>query len=92
MSNESPTVLCDDPTEPLEPPPEAQEGIDYLDLRDDGCKAILDQRGANGLFRVCGKLRGYDASGARTPYCPDHYEKFHVQRHVVHYDRRYMNG
>lgn len=43
------------------------DGIDYLQLGPDGCKAILDKRGKDGLWMCCGKPRQRD-----KPYCPGH--------------------
>jgi hypothetical protein len=49
------------------------EGVDYLSLKPNGCKAIMPTRGGDWMLqRVCGKLRGYDASGNRSSYCPAH--------------------
>jgi hypothetical protein len=49
------------------------EGIDYLDLTPNGCKAILNTRGGQWMLsKVCGRLRGYDANGNRSSYCKLH--------------------
>jgi len=49
------------------------EGVDYLDLTPNGCKAILDTRGGQWMLsKVCGRLRGYDANGNRSSYCKLH--------------------
>ena len=46
-------------------------GVEYLQLSPDGCKAILDKRGSDGLSMCCGKLR----DGGK-PYCPGHVAKY----------------
>jgi hypothetical protein len=74
-------------------PPEPQfepEGVNYMDLQPDGCKAILDKRGELDLPMVCGRLRGYDDKGARSSYCRMHYERYNnpqpgISRRVVDY-------
>lgn len=62
-------------TRPTEPEPDP-EGVNYLDLKPDGCKAILDKRGDLGLSMVCGRLRCYDDQGNRSSYCRPHYERY----------------
>ena len=46
-------------------------GVEYLQLSPNGCKAILDKRGQYGLSMCCGKLR----DGGK-PYCPGHAAKY----------------
>lgn len=46
-------------------------GIEYLRLGPDGCKAILDKRGSDGLRMCCGRLR---ENG--KPYCPGHVAQY----------------
>jgi hypothetical protein len=67
------------PIEPDLPPPPVMrcEGVNYLDNPEDGCKAILDVIGTDGLRMVCGMLRGNDWAGSRSPYCRKHYKLFH---------------
>jgi hypothetical protein len=50
------------------------EGVDYLALPNNGCKAILDRpRGGQWLLqKVCGKPRATDANGNRSSYCKVH--------------------
>jgi len=70
-----PTVL---PT-PEKPKPTVvthSNGVEYLDNTEAGCKAVLNKRGYYDLPMVCGKLR-CDVDGSRTPYCDDHYSKYH---------------
>jgi hypothetical protein len=49
-------------------------GVDYLDLPNDGCKAILNQpRGGQWMLqKVCGKKRTRDVNGNRSSYCAAH--------------------
>jgi hypothetical protein len=54
-------------------------GIEYLKLREDGCKAIMDGRGADGLPLVCGRHRGVDLKGNRSPYCSAHIRLYFTQ-------------
>lgn len=48
------------------------EGVNYLDNPENGCKAILDARGSDGLRKCCGKPRVDDFTGPRSPYCAAH--------------------
>jgi hypothetical protein len=48
-------------------------GIEYLKLTEDGCKAILDKRGSDGLSMCCGKQREQG-----KPYCPGHVVKYGI--------------
>jgi hypothetical protein len=48
-------------------PVKHDEGVDYLKNGPDGCKAILDKRGRDGLHMCCGRLRYYG-----RPYCEYH--------------------
>lgn len=53
------------------------EGVEYQDMQDDHCKAILGvRRGPWGLQMVCGKPRCYDANGSRSSYCMMHLRAF----------------
>jgi len=46
-------------------------GVDYTALSSKGCKAILDQRGSDGLPMCCGKLRQDGSS-----YCAGHTKRY----------------
>ena len=74
-----------EPTKPKirKPKKPAPVGVEYFDNTDDGCRAILNQRGAWGLPKVCGELRANDHSGGRSSYCPDH-----LQQYTHSYPRR----
>jgi hypothetical protein len=49
------------------------DGVAYMKLRD-GCKAILDKRGPDGLLMCCGKQRvTLNGDALPTPYCDDHH-------------------
>lgn len=50
--------------------------VEYLDLPADGCKAVLEKRGAHGLRMCCGKLRTFDNKGSLSPYCEAHTKQF----------------
>jgi len=53
--------------------PPATEGVEYQNMQEDHCKAILGvRRGPWGLQMVCGKPRCLDVSGSRSSYCTDH--------------------
>lgn len=52
------------------------EGVEYLDRRENGCRAILDKRGHWGLPMVCGKTQAQDAYGVNTSYCAKHLELY----------------
>jgi hypothetical protein len=60
----------------VRPPSERPGEVDYLDLPADGCKAVLDKRGAHGLRMCCGRLRTLDNKGSLSPYCEAHYNQF----------------
>ena len=59
-------------------------GVEYL--LNDGCKALLDKRGSDGLPMCCGELRCYatteNGEQSLAAYCLDHYRKYH-QPHVA---------
>ena len=69
-------TVPDEPQVPLDP--QEIEGVDYLDAPADGCKAILDKRGAYNLSMVCGRPRGEYVNGSPSPYCPEHHRKFNT--------------
>ena len=52
-------------------------GVNYLDLRKDGCKALLDTRGDDKLPRCCGLPRGLDYNGKLSEYCQTHFRLYH---------------
>ena len=56
--------------------PERPGEVEYLDLPGDGCKAVLEKRGAYGLRMCCGKLRALTDKGSLSPYCEDHTKQF----------------
>jgi len=58
-----------------EPAPEPSDGVDYMALTEDGCKAIRDDIGADGLHRCCGKFRVQFSEG-RSSYCPTHHRLY----------------
>jgi len=47
------------------------QGVDYTALSSKGCKAILDDRGSDGLWKCCGKLRQDGSS-----YCAEHTKRY----------------
>jgi hypothetical protein len=57
-------------------PDERSGEVEYLDLPADGCKAVLEKRGAYGLRMCCGRLRSLDCRGSLSPYCEDHAKQF----------------
>ena len=58
-------------------PPQDRPGeVEYLDLPADGCKAVLEKRGAYGLRMCCGKLRALTDKGSLSPYCNEHTEAY----------------
>jgi hypothetical protein len=58
-------------------PVEHDRGVEYMKLGPDGCKAILDWRGSDGLSMCCGKKR-LDAE----PYCAAHTRAFTAPLYV----------
>jgi len=60
---------------------EPEDGVNYLDNTEVGCKAILDKRGDDGLRMVCGRTRA-DFDGSRSPYCPTHHQRYNNQHNV----------
>jgi hypothetical protein len=64
------------------PPPivEPEDGVEYLDRREDGCRALLDRRGHWGLPMVCGRTQAKDAYGTNTSYCAHHLKLYTNQQ------------
>jgi len=53
------------------------DGVDYLDLPADGCKALLDKRsGPWNLLRCCGLPQGPDVEDRQSSYCPQHFRLY----------------
>jgi hypothetical protein len=53
------------------------EGVDYLDLPADGCKALLNKRsGPWNLWRCCGLPQGPDLEDRQSSYCPQHFRLY----------------
>jgi len=50
-------------------------GVNYFE-NEDGCRAILDERGEWGLPKVCGDPRADDYTGTTTSYCLEHLEQY----------------
>lgn len=64
------------------------EGVDYLDLKPSGCKAILDTRGGPWMLsKVCGRLRCFDGNGNRSSYC-----KLHMRLYSTPSSQRKFDG
>jgi hypothetical protein len=51
-------------------------GVPYLQLERWHCKALLDQRGRDGLPLCCGRRRCRDAHDIQTPYCAEHFIQY----------------
>lgn len=58
---------------------EPANGVNYLDNPENGCKAILNQIGTDGLRMCCGRSRA-DFTGVRSPYCPTHHRLYNHQQ------------
>ena len=52
------------------------DGVEYLDLSGEGCKAVLEDRGQFGLRKCCGRLRALTGKGSLSPYCDHHTEAY----------------
>jgi len=52
-------------------PVDHDEGVEYLKNGPNGCKAILNKRGSDGLAMCCGRLR-YNG----RPYCETHLKMY----------------
>ena len=68
-----------DPTgRTVEQPPRVEtvmtcEPVEYLQLREQHCRALLDRRGSDGLLLSCGSRRLEKPSGGyASSYCPGH--------------------
>jgi hypothetical protein len=57
-------------------------GVPYLQLEHWHCKALLDQRGRDGLSLCCGRRRCEDATGGLTPYCAEHLRLYTTHAYV----------
>ena len=86
--------LTNDPPVPVEPPFDLStwEGIPYLELRSDGCKAVMDDRprDEHGLQKLCGRPQGIDIYGARSVYCTEHMKLYTASKNPP--ARRTFNG
>jgi hypothetical protein len=51
---------------------EPEDGVEYLDRRENGCRALLDKRGHWDLPMVCNRTRANDTNGSLTSYCKKH--------------------
>jgi len=58
------------------------DGVEYLLNSENGCKALLDARGSDGLPKCCGRPRGLDYRGSKSSYCQMHYRQFHHNPNV----------
>lgn len=54
--------------------------VEYMKLRSHHCRALLDQRGGDGLLLSCGRLKGYTSTGAESSYYPEHERRYHQPR------------
>jgi hypothetical protein len=80
---EVPIEIIDDIEVPAMIDGVASAGVDYLANPSWGCKALLDRRGSDGLFMMCGQRRcvtqrqGVEVDSA---YCEEHHRLFHKPR------------
>jgi len=62
------------------PEEEPANGVEYLDRRENGCRALLDKRGRWGLPMCCGVTQAKDAFGTNTSYCAKHLKLYTNQQ------------
>lgn len=62
-------------------------GVPYLQLERWHCKALLEQRGKDGLPLCCGRQRCRDANGSRAPYCAEHLAAYTTRAYVPRHRR-----
>jgi hypothetical protein len=58
------------------PREEPADGVNYLDNTEDGCKAILDKIGTDGLRMCCGVSRVKENGVTVSAYCLSHHTTF----------------
>lgn len=85
--------LNNSPPVPVEPPFDLStwKGVHYLDLKSDGCKAVLDLKSDDGLHKLCGRTQGFDIYGSRSVYCAEHMKLYMAQPKTPP-TRRTFNG